>query len=78
MFLNLLIIRALAGFAELTSSVHPTPEMLSRSDNIVRNVVENIIELVVAGSGCKVRVLVSSLNLEEWIALGRISYRLVD
>lgn len=67
MLLQDLIIGSFSRFAKLTSAVHPPPEVLSRSNDVVRDVVKNIIEFIVCGICGEIRMLVVSLDLKQWI-----------
>lgn len=68
MLLQDLVIGSFSWLTELTGTVHPSPEIFSRSDDIVGDIVQDIIELIIAGICCEIRVLVIGLNLEQRIA----------
>lgn len=76
--LEYLIIGSLSRLAEFTCSVHPSPKVLSGSNDIIGNVVENVVKLVVCGIGCEIGVFIVGLYLEKRVALARRSDRLVD
>ena len=78
MFLQDLIIRSFSRLAELAGSVHPPPEVLSRSYDVVGDVVEDIVEFIVSWIGGEVGMLVVGLDLEERVAFSGRSDWLVD
>lgn len=68
MFLQHFIVGPLPRLAKLTSAVHPPPEVLSRSDDVVGDVVEDIVKFVVGGIGGEIGMLVVGFYLEEGVA----------
>lgn len=67
MLLQDLIICSLSRLTKLASAVHPSPEILRRSYDVVWNVIQNIIELVITGIRSEVRMLIVGLDLKQRI-----------
>lgn len=78
MLLKNFIIWTFSGFAEFTSSVHPSPKVLSGSNDVVGDVIKNIIEFVVRRICSEIWMLIVCFDLEKGIASTLRCYWLID
>jgi len=68
-FLKHLIIGAFTRLTKFTSPIHPSPKVFSRSNDIVWNIIQNIIEFVICWISCKIRMFIVGFDLKERITL---------
>lgn len=78
-FLDDLVVGALRGLAEFARAIHPSPEVLRRCNDIIRNIIQAFNQLRRCRNSRKIRMLIISLNLKQRITLPRRGInRLVD
>lgn len=79
MFLKYFIIGSFGWFTKFTCSVHPSPEVFSWCNNIVRNIVQWLNQFCWGRSCSKVRMLIISLYLKQRITFSsRCVNRLIN
>jgi len=63
-----LVIGTFSGFANFAGTVHPAPEVFGGSNYVVRDVVQDIVELGIGWIGGEEGVLIVGFDLEEGVA----------